>query len=424
MKPLLEWEKRAIGEAKLTRPIADQLLAVARGSSLGGLDGTRILVDAGRFIRAQNIVGVIASGEHALEILPKIDGLEDEGARERLIHMLATVHDLEIATGLAADLGIQRETMLEVLIRLFADRLIDTVRHGLPRRYIEHDEDLPSLRGRMDMVRQFTTLAASPWRLACRFDALSSDVLLNRIMKAAIQCLRRVASHTETQRRLAELAMVYADVGDLPSRCVPWSMLNLDRTDRRWGPLVRLARLLLDGDYQTTSSGQVTGTALLFDMGHLFESYVAKMLQRAFRGHYFQIIAQGGLRYCMAEIGPEGQSGRQTFQTRPDILVKLGSEIHMIIDTKWKRLRPRVDDAKRGVSQGDVYQMMAYARLYATSKLMLLYPHHGGLEAPGVLERYALAQGTEQLLTATVNLFDLASTASQLRALVLSAYNP
>ena len=66
MKPLLEWEKRAIGQEGLTRPIADQLLAVARESTLGGLDGTRILVDGGRFVRAQNIVGVIAAGEHAL----------------------------------------------------------------------------------------------------------------------------------------------------------------------------------------------------------------------------------------------------------------------------------------------------------------------------------------------------------------------
>ena len=338
--------------------------------------------------------------------------------------MISLVHDLEIAAEGAARLGIQHQSLLDVLVRLFTDRLIDAVRHGLPRRYINHEEDLPSLRGRLDVVRQFTTLAASPWRLACRYDALSPDVLLNRVMKAAVQHLRRFARRTETQRRLAELAFAYAEVGDFPSRYVPWAQLCLDRTDRRWGPLVRLARLLLEGDYQTTSSGLVTGTALLFDMGRLFEAYVAKVLQRAMRGHAFQIIAQGGRRYCMAEIDADGQRGREHFQTRPDILVKLGSETRMVIDTKWKRLVPRAEEARRGISQSDIYQMMAYARLYESANLMLLYPHHAALGEPGVLEHYVLAQGTERLSAATIDLADLSSTASQLRNLALTAPTP
>ena len=421
MKPLREWEKRAIGEEGLTRSIANRLLGVARASSLGGLDGTRILIDAGRFIRAQNVVGVIAAGEHSLEILPKIDGVDEvQGARERLVHMLSTVHDLEIASGPAAELSIQQETLLEVLIRLFADRLIDAVRRGMPRRYVEHADDLPALRGRLDAVRQFTTLAANPSRLACRYDDLSPDILLNRVMRAVVQRLRRLARRPETQRRLAELAFAYADVGDLASPDVPWSRLRLDRTDRRWGPLVRLARLILGGDYQTTSGGHVTGTSLLFDMGELFEAYVARTLQRALQGCDYRVIAQGGRRYCMAELDADGSRGRDRFQTRPDILVKQGSAVLMVIDTKWKRLKPSQIEGKRGVSQADVYQMMAYARLYDSPQLMLLYPHHDELESPGVLEQYALTGGVERLSTATIDLARLHLVGAQLRKLVLN----
>ncbi|WP_294533625.1 hypothetical protein [uncultured Rhodoblastus sp.] len=42
------------------------------------------------------------------------------------------------------------------------------------------------------------------------------------------------------------------------------------------------------------------------------------------------------------------------------------------IDTKWKRISARIDDPKQGVSQGDVYQMMAYAHLYKAPRLTLL----------------------------------------------------
>ncbi len=52
-----------------------------------------------------------------------------------------------------------------------------------------------------------------------------------------------------------------------------------------------------------------------------------------------------------------------------------------MIDTKWKRISSRIDDPKQGVSQADVYQMMAYAQLYRAPRLTLLYPHHPGLGA-------------------------------------------
>ena len=70
---------------------------------MGGLDGAGILTDHHRKLRAQQVVGVIAAKGVTCEILPKIEGLrsgEDEGSRtrvrERLIHMLAIAHDLDL----------------------------------------------------------------------------------------------------------------------------------------------------------------------------------------------------------------------------------------------------------------------------------------------------------------------------------------
>jgi 5-methylcytosine-specific restriction enzyme subunit McrC len=406
VKPLREWEKRAIGENGLTRAHADRLLSVARASSLGGADGTRILIDGGKYIRAQNVVGVLAADGCALEILPKIDGVEDEGrVRERLVHMLAVAHDLHVSPGDIASLGVQHETLLEILIRLFADQLIEAVRRGLSRRYIEHCEDLPSLRGRLDNIRQFGVLAADPGRLACRFDSLSPDIALNQVMKAAVHRLRHFARRSETQRRLTELAFAYRDVSDVPFRSLPWTAIHLDRIDRRWKPLVRLAQLLLAEHYQTTSAGGHDGTALIFDMGQLFESYVARSLTRLLAGKGVAVVAQGGLRYCLSELDGSGQAVGERFQTRPDILIKSGASVRLLIDTKWKRLSRASDDRKHGVSQADVYQMMAYGRLYQTPHLMLLYPHHLGLDKPaGVLSRFSLTHGSERLTTATIDL--------------------
>jgi len=76
-----------------------------------------------------------------------------------------------------------------------------------------------------------------------------------------------------------------------------------------------------------------------------------------------------------------------------------------VIDTKWKRLADRACDPKMDVAQADVYQMMAYAQLYRCERLVLLYPHHGGLAPPlPIHHRVAAPDGPVRLTIATVDL--------------------
>ena len=62
---------------------------------------------------------------------------------------------------------------------------------------------------------------------------------------------------------------------------------------------------------------------------------------------------------------------------KPDIVLQRGDRT-LILDTKWKRLIPEAQDPKRGISQADVYQMMAYAAAYGASAVVLIYPHCDG----------------------------------------------
>jgi 5-methylcytosine-specific restriction enzyme subunit McrC len=75
-----------------------------------------------------------------------------------------------------------------------------------------------------------------------------------------------------------------------------------------------------------------------------------------------------------------------------------------VIDTKWKRISSRIDDRKQGVSQGDVYQMMAYAHLYKAPRLTLLYPHHQDLSGSEGLQAQFRISGQETIIeTASVD---------------------
>ena len=201
---------------------SSRIAAAAAASPLAGRGGGGVLEHGRKGLRARGIVGLIAGEDCVLEILPKIDFPGEKSAqktgniRRRLVHMLAIALDLKIDVGRITTLDWQRETLLEILIRLFSEKLVDAVRQGMPRHYVEKAGDLPAVRGRLNVTRQLTILAAEPWRLACRFDALTEDIALNQIMKATVSRLARISRTTDNQRRLRELAFAYAEIKYVP----------------------------------------------------------------------------------------------------------------------------------------------------------------------------------------------------------------
>jgi len=393
--------------------------AVAATSPLAGEARSRVLGHGRKALHAKGIVGIVASEGCALEILPKIDFPEEDTEaakgriRQRLVHMLAVALDMRIDVGQITGLGYQNETFLEILVRIFLAKLGDELRRGMPRQYIAHQEDLVALRGRLDATRQFTLLAANPSRLASHFDALSADIALNQIMKATVDRLSRLTQSTSNQRRLRELSFFYADVAVVPVLELRWDAVLLDRTNSRWRDLLSFARLFLGERYQTTSAGLSRGFSLLFEMHSLFEEYVAKLISRALVGSDLRAVSQGGRLYCLET--PTGG----VFQTKPDILIKKGGDTVQVIDTKWKRISSRLEDKKRGVSQADIYQMMAYGHLYDAPRLTLLYPHHLELhEDEGLLSSYRVNGLARQIETATIDLAVAGGTVERLRRVV------
>lgn len=413
-----EWGRAPVGPDGFSVAQAEALVAAARMHPLGGEDGSGIVSDHRHYLRARQMVGVLAAPGCSLEILPKVDPeapAEDAPTvRRRLIALLDLALGLDIGDGAATAMARGAENLLEILIRIFAERLLAETRRGLPRHYLVFEDDLPALRGRLDIVRQFTHHTVRPDRLACRYDQLSNDIPLLQVMKAAVLALRRLSRALDTQRLLDELRFVFADVSDVPLPALPWARVRIDRTSRRWESLFALARLLLKRDWQATSAraAERDGISLLFAMNDLFEAAVAALLRQALAGNGFDVVAQGGLRYCLGDWRPDEDCAGDRFQTRPDILLRRNGTVVAVIDTKWKSLGADPLDRRGGVGQTDVYQMMAYARLYRCDRLMLLYPARPGLRQSTVRD-FGIDGGRELL---SVRQIDMSACPGDARA--------
>ena len=303
-----------------------------------------------------------------IEILPKIDGKDDGSVRKALTRMLAVTRRIPIADNEFAPLATQRENLLEVLIRLFVDRLLGSVRRGLPHRYRLVEEDRPLLRGKLDIRRQLTRHAVRADRLACRFDELSVDTPLNRVLKAAVTRLASLTRSEASARRLYELTSRFEFVGRSPYPLR--ERVSLDRTNSAFHRLHAMARLILATDWQSTTTGEKEGFALLFPMDQLFEKFVGRTIKQALAPRSVRL--QDNRRHALAA------DGQGVFTLKPDIVV----DGDIVIDTKWKVLNP--EETTAGVEQADVYQMLAYGRAYGARRLVLVYPWHEGLGATGV----------------------------------------
>ena len=152
-------------------------------------------------------------------------------------------------------------------------------------------------------------------------------------------------------------------------------------------------------------------------MNALFEEYVGRLVVRALAGTEFRVSLQGGRLFCLTAI----EDNRDMFQTKPDILIRRDSQVVHVIDTKWKRISAQIDDPKQGVSQSDIYQMMAYAHLYKPPRLTLLYPHHRELGRDEGLQAQFRITGHETLIeTASVDVADGRDIVTRLRTKLLS----
>ena len=288
--------------------------------------------------------------------------------------MLAVAWNLPIADSEPALLATQRTNLLEVLIRLFVDRLLVAVRRGLPHRYREREDDLAFLRGKLDIPRQLARHSVRPDRLACRFEELSVDTPLNRVLKAAVTRLALMSGSDTNLRRLAELAARFEFVGRSPAPAR--EPVRLDRTNTAFHRLYRLAQALLGGQWQSTTSGDSDGFGLLFPMNDLFEAFVGRTMRAVLAPRSVHLQDTGN--YAL-----EGDRERERlFALRPDIVV----DGDIVIDTKWKSLK--AEEPTLGVKQHDVYQMLAYARAYQARRLVLLYPWHRDLPSVGTLRQW------------------------------------
>jgi 5-methylcytosine-specific restriction enzyme subunit McrC len=173
----------------------------------------------------------------------------------------------------------------------------------------------------------------------------------------------------------------------------------------RFQPAFNLARLFIENSVFQLSAGRHRTFAFVFDMNRLFEEFVYRFIlrhrQRILPECWGDVTIRAQSRGRVVYLAERLRDRRQVFRLVPDVLfVSPSGRPVLILDTKYKRL-----DATRlrlGVSEGDMYQMLAYAARFDCPQTLLLYPQWQG--APRTAVQFQTMGHSSRLVVATINL--------------------
>ncbi|MDD2698788.1 MAG: McrC family protein [Arcobacteraceae bacterium] len=318
----------------------------------------------GKVLQAQNYVGVIQTKDGTtIEILPKIQNVDEEKSKEILIKMLKTLKNSPFKHFNTANLKASKLPLLEIFISMFLEELSKLIQKGIKSDYISKEENLKFLKGKLKISEQIKQNSIHKERFFVQFQEFSSDRIENRLIKITLQYLYKKSKSNKNQQRIREFLFVFDEIEVSHTIKSDFEKVSLNRQMRDYEQVLLWCKTFLLENSFSPYKGDTIAFALLFDMNLLFESYVYDYLRK--NGDFTSIKNQDKKHHLAYENG----SGK--FSLKPDIVID-GGEI--IIDTKWKILS--VDKSNQGISQSDMYQLYAYGTKYGKCKKMyLVYPY-------------------------------------------------
>jgi 5-methylcytosine-specific restriction enzyme subunit McrC len=332
-------------------------------------------------LQVKNYAGVISlPGNAFIEVLPKT-GLRDENidiARQQLLMMLRTLKSFRHIATSASRVRTSKMPLMDVFIQQFIDSVQHIVRQGLKRDYIRQQDNLPWMKGKLRVSTQLSKNCVRQDRFQVEFDDYSPERPENRILKTAIDKIRRQISNPQLLLQVNSLQVHFDDITSVGDVRIAFDQVRLDRHMRHYELALAWARLILMGQSPHCMQGDASAISLLFPMEAVFESFVTAWMRHRYNDNW-HVKAQVD-SHTLVRL-----NGKGVFKLRPDIHLRPRGENGdqaMICDVKWKMVES--GKATLEQSQADLYQMLAYGVNYqeGIGDMLLIYPSHEGFSQP------------------------------------------
>lgn len=249
--------------------------------------------------------------------------------------------------------------IFEFVIEYFAELVDRRINRGLYRSYVEREENLLAVRGRIVVGEDIRRNHILRHRTFCRFTELTWDIPENQIVRQVAHMTAGWVDSRELRDELRRIDRMLAEVAPvtLPARAI--DRFSYGRLNDDYRPIHALCRLFLEGSSVSEEAGEFDFRTFLFDMNVLFERFVTRLIAHRVPPD--------------VAVDPQAKITLGTLNEVtmfPDILLRCAGRASAAIDCKYKRL-----DTWQ-YKNHDQYQVLAYCTALDVTRGMLVYPRH------------------------------------------------
>ncbi len=189
------------------------------------------------------------------------------------------------------------------------------------------------------------------------------------MIKSTLAFLKKVSQDYENLKEIRNMEIIFGEIPESDNIDRDFLNLKKSRLISHYDLVLSWCKVFLKKESFTMYKGEDVAFALLFPMERIFEDYVTYLLKKYLSD--FEVKAQDKEHYLLQD---------NLHPIRPDIVIKNKNENVFVLDVKWKLIDN--EEAIKGISISDLYQVFAYGKFYRSNNVCLIYPlsNDGGNE--------------------------------------------
>ena len=201
------------------------------------------------------------------------------------------------------------------------------LKRGLNKDYIEVNESLSAIKGKIDISDSIKTRSIMKSQLVCSYDEFSENSYFNKILKTTVVLLLKADVSKARKKELKSLMMFFSNVDTLDVHNIDWH-IRYNKNNQSYHLLLSICNLVIEGLLQT----QQDGTSKLMNfideqrMCRLYEKFILEY----YRKHYPSISVNA--EQIPWQLDDEMSDMLPVMQT--DIMLRKGNQV-LIIDAKY-----------------------------------------------------------------------------------------
>lgn len=322
-------------------------------------------------LKSNKYVGVIHFKGETINLLPKIfykgeeaNEHEVKAINKHVLWWLSYCRKLKFPNYLSG-LNSEKADFFEILIYLFSKYTRELLNSSIFQKYTEVNKELSFVKGRIDFNNYIkdNLSRGRNHKVSCEYDAFEMDNDFNRCIKYVSKLLLSTTRENQSRRFLSDLLFILDEVEDVNISSDQMKRMTFNPMFSDFETIRDYCVLFLDNSVSFNYKNSLKLFAFLLPMEYVFEDFIFGFIDKEIES----VKAK-------AQIGSKHLDVAKNFAIKPDLYLELDDK-NIIADTKYKIVYSDDKDPKKGISQNDLYQMLAYAVRFNIDEIVLYYPN-------------------------------------------------